>query len=76
MPGFAPDRIPAAGVGKWQISTAGGEKPPVAARWHRTVHIAPDRKMMAVPIKLGPPFEPGLAVPLFDTYVAGSLPMT
>jgi hypothetical protein len=25
--GFAPDRSPAAAIGKWQISTAGGDKP-------------------------------------------------
>ncbi len=29
--GFVPDRVPAAGVGKWQMSTAGGDKP----RWRR-----------------------------------------
>ena len=49
--GFAPDRVPAAAVGKWQISTAGGDKP----RWRRDgkelYYIAPDRKMMAVPVK-------------------------
>ena len=69
--GFAPDRVPAAAVGKWQISTAGGDKP----RWRRDgtelYYIAPDRKMMAVPVKLGPPFEPGVAIPLFDTRVVG-----
>ena len=72
--GFAPDRIPAAGVGKWQISTAGGEKP----RWRRDgnelYYLAPDRKMMAVPVKIGPAFEPGVAVPLFDTNVTGVIP--
>ena len=69
--GFAPDPIPAAAIGKWQISTAGGDKP----RWQRDgreqYYIAPDRKMMAVPVKAGPPFEPGMAVPLFDTNVTG-----
>jgi Tol biopolymer transport system component len=72
--GFAPDRVPAAGVSKSQISTAGGDKP----RWRRDgtelYYIAPDRKMMAVPVKLGPPFEPGVAVPLFETKVAGFFP--
>ena len=72
--GFAPDKVPAAAVGKWQISTAGGDKP----RWRRDgtelYYIAPDRKMMAVPVKLGPPFEPGVAVPLFDTRVTGFFP--
>ena len=69
--GFAPDRVPAVAVGKWQISGAGGDKP----RWRKDgkelYYIAPDRKMMAVPVTLGPPFQPGVAVPLFDTRVAG-----
>ena len=72
--GFAADRVPAAAVGKWQISTAGGDKP----RWRHDgkelFYIAPDNKMMAVPVKLGPPFEPGVAVPLFETRVAGFFP--
>ena len=72
--GFAPDRNPAAAVGKWQISTAGGDKP----RWSRDgkelYYIAPDRKMMAVPVKIGPTFEPGVAAPLFDTNVTGFFP--
>jgi eukaryotic-like serine/threonine-protein kinase len=72
--GFAPDQVPAAAVGKWQISTAGGDKP----RWRHDgaelYYIAPDRKMMAVPVKTGPPFEPGVAMPLFDTNVTGFFP--
>jgi eukaryotic-like serine/threonine-protein kinase len=74
--GFVPDRVPAAGVGKWQISTAGGDKP----RWRRDgkeiYYIAPDGKMMAVPIKsAATTFEPGvLAIPLFDTHVTGFVP--
>jgi hypothetical protein len=72
--GFAPDRMPAVAVGKWQISTAGGDKP----RWSRDgkelYYIAPDRKMMAVPVKIGPTFEPGVAAPLFDTNVTGFFP--
>jgi hypothetical protein len=69
--GFASDRVPAVAVGKWQISTAGGEKP----RWRRDgkelYYIAPDQKMMVVPVKIGPTFEPGIAVPLFETRVTG-----
>jgi eukaryotic-like serine/threonine-protein kinase len=72
--GFAPDRVPAAVGGKWPMSTAGGDKP----RWRKDgkelYYIAPDRKMMAVPVKLGPPFEPGVAVPLFDTRTVGFSP--
>jgi eukaryotic-like serine/threonine-protein kinase len=72
--GFSPDRVPAAAVGKWQISTAGGDKP----RWRRDgkelYYIAPDRKMMAVPVKSGAAFEPGVAVPLFETNLSGFFP--
>jgi Tol biopolymer transport system component len=64
--GFAPDRVPVSAVGKWPISTAGGDKP----RWSRDgreiYYISPDRKLMAVPIKIGSTFEPGVAVALFD----------
>jgi hypothetical protein len=49
--GFVPDHVPAAGIGKWQISKAGGDK----RRWRRDgkelYYIAPDGKMMAVPVK-------------------------
>jgi Tol biopolymer transport system component len=72
--GFAPDRVPAAAVGKWQISTAGGDKP----RWRRDgrelYYIAPGGKLMAVPVKTGQAFEPGLASPLFDTKATGFFP--
>ena len=73
--GFAPDRVPAAAGGKWQMSTAGGDKP----RWSRDgrelYYIAPDRKLMAVPVTLGPPFQPGVAVPLFETTGHGVFPL-
>jgi hypothetical protein len=72
--GFAPDRVPAAGGGKVQMSTAGGDKPRWARDGRALYYIASDRKMMAVPVKLGPPFEPGVAVPLFETRVAGFFP--
>jgi Tol biopolymer transport system component/predicted Ser/Thr protein kinase len=73
--GFVPDHVPAAGVGKWQISTAGGDKP----RWRRDgkelYYIAPDGKMMAVPIKsTATTFEPGVAIPLFETHVISFVP--
>lgn len=70
---FTPDRVPAVGSTKIKISRAGGDKP----RWRpdgtEIYYIAPDRKMMAVPVKLGPTLEPGVAVPLFDTNVAGTM---
>ena len=72
--GFAPDRVPAAAVGKWQISTAGGDKP----RWRHDgkelYYIAPDNMMMAVSVRIGPSFEPGVAVPLFAAKVVGFFP--
>ncbi len=59
---------------KWQISTAGGDKPRWRADGRELYYIAPDRKMVAVPVRTGPPFEPGVAVPLFDTNVTGFYP--
>ena len=73
--GFVPDHVPAAGIGKWQISTAGGGKP----RWRRDgkelYYIATDGKMMAVPVKsTATTFEPGIAAPLFETHTRGYNP--
>jgi Tol biopolymer transport system component len=68
--GFAPDRSPAAAVGKWQISTAGGDKPRWSHDGRELYYLAPDRKLMAVPVKIGSTFEPGVAVPLFETNTA------
>jgi Tol biopolymer transport system component len=72
--GFAPDRNPAAAGGQWTISLNGGDKP----RWSRNgkelFYIATDGKMMTVPIKAGPAFEPGVPIPLFDTRVTGFMP--
>jgi eukaryotic-like serine/threonine-protein kinase len=72
--GFAPDRNPAAAIGQWTISVTGGDKP----RWSRDgkelFYIATDGKMMAVPIKVGPTFEPGVPIPLFNTRVTGYMP--
>jgi eukaryotic-like serine/threonine-protein kinase len=73
--GFVPDHVPAAGIGKWTISAAGGDKP----RWRRDgkelYYIAPDGKLMAVPIKsTATTFELGAAIPLFETHVTGFFP--
>lgn len=68
---FAPGRVPAVGSARIIISTAGGEKPRWRPDAREIYYIAPDRKMMAVPVKTGPTFE-GVAVPLFDTNVAGT----
>jgi eukaryotic-like serine/threonine-protein kinase len=67
---FAPDHVPAVGFGKWQISTAGGDKP----RWRRDgkelYYIVPAGKLMAVAVKTAPTFEPAVPVPLFDVIVS------
>jgi len=71
---FAPDRVPAAGPGKWLISTDGGDKP----RWRHDgkelFYIAGDGALMAVPLRITPEFQPGIAVPLFKTRAAGYFP--
>ncbi len=71
---FAPERVPAAGIGKWQISTAGGDKPHWSSDGNELYYIAADRKLMAVPVKSGPLFEPGVPVPLFETNAVSFFP--
>ena len=71
---FAPDRTPAAAVGKWQISTDGGDKPRWSADGRELFYLAPDRKLMAVPIKSGATLEPGVAAELFQTRASGFFP--
>ena len=73
--GFVADHIPAAGIGKWRISAAGGAKP----RWGRDgkelYYMASDRKLMAVRVKFtATTFEVGDAVPLFATRTRGFFP--
>jgi hypothetical protein len=57
--------FPASG-GKWLISVAGGSQP----RWRRDgkelFYVAPDGKLMAVPINTNAGFEYGTAVALFQ----------
>ena len=56
--------------GKWQVSTGGGAQP----RWRHDgkelYFIAPDRKLMAVDVKLGQTVEMGTPKPLFQTQVS------
>ncbi|HTK73741.1 MAG TPA: protein kinase [Gemmataceae bacterium] len=73
--GFVPDHVPAAGVGKWQISAAGGAKP----RWRRDgkelYYLAPNGDLMAVPVKsTATTLEPGVAAVLFQTRTRGYVP--
>jgi Tol biopolymer transport system component len=65
--GFVPDHVPAAGILKVQISVSGGDKP----RWRHDgkeiYYLAPDGKVMAVPVTSTPTtFQPGVAVALFQ----------
>jgi eukaryotic-like serine/threonine-protein kinase len=58
--------------GQWQISTAGG----IWARWRRDgkelYYIAPDARLMAVPITTkGGVLEPGTPTALFQTRIVG-----
>ena len=54
-----------------RVSTTGGEKP----RWSRErpeiYYLAPDGKLMVVPVRTGPAFEPGIPMPLFPTRITG-----
>jgi hypothetical protein len=73
--GFVPNHVPAAGIGKWQISAAGGDKPRCRRDGKELYYIAPDGKMMAVPVKsTATTFELGAAIPLFETHVTGFFP--
>jgi hypothetical protein len=63
--GFDPTHVPTAAVGKWIISNGGGDKPRWSANGRELYYIAPDRKLMVVPVKTGATFEPGVPAPLF-----------
>ena len=58
--------------GQWQVSTSGG----TFARWgpdgKELYYIAPDGKLMAVPVSaIGATFQPGTPVALFQTRIVG-----
>jgi len=59
------------GAGKFQVSNGGGGQP----RWRRDgkelFYIAPDGKLMAVDVKIGPKFESGIPHALFDSQMWG-----
>jgi len=54
--------------GKWQVSSAGGTQP----RWRgdnkELFYIAPDGKMMAVPVSAGANFDAGAPAALFQAH--------
>jgi dipeptidyl aminopeptidase/acylaminoacyl peptidase len=59
---------PANAAGKWQISGAGGDYPLWRRDGKEISYIAPDGKMMAVPVESGEGgFRPGKAQALFDS---------
>lgn len=60
-----------AGSGRWQISTEGGAQPQWSRSGRELFYLAPDRKLMAVPIRSGAGFEPGSPRALFQTEVTG-----
>ena len=58
----------ASGVGKWQVSTAGGNQPTWRGDGKEIYYLAPDGMMMTVPVDSGEDFfRPGSPTPLFQT---------
>jgi len=55
--------------GKWQVSTGGGAQPHWRRDGKELFYIAPDRKLMAVDVKLGSTFETSAPKTLFQTKV-------
>jgi len=53
--------------GKWQVSHAGGEQPRWRGDGKELFYLAPDARIVAVPVKTGAGFDPGVPVPLFQT---------
>jgi Tol biopolymer transport system component len=68
---FSPDG--ASGVGRWLISTGGGERPRWRADGKELFFLAPDRRLMAVEIRISDGrVEAGLPKPLFPTTIASA----
>lgn len=59
-----------AGSGKWPVSTGGGQFPQWRGDGKELFYLSPDRKLMAVEVKLGATFEAGLPKALFDLAAA------
>ncbi|MGB7495598.1 MAG: protein kinase [Candidatus Acidiferrum sp.] len=53
--------------GKWQVSSAGGEQPRWRGDGKELFYLGADAKIVAVPVKTAPGFDPGVPVPLFQT---------
>src|SRR5262249_28015346 len=66
--------FPEPGVRKWRVSTAGGGHPRWRSDGKELYYIAPDGKLMAVPIAgSGSTFKPGTRVALFPTRIVGGV---
>jgi Tol biopolymer transport system component len=57
--------------GKWQVSAAGGAQPQWGGSGTEIFYLAPDRYIMALPVKTSPRFEPGAPRRLFQVPVTG-----
>ncbi len=64
--------FPVPGRGKWQVSTQGGNSPYWRGDGGELYYVAPDLNLMAVPIRPGTSFDPGIPVKLFNTRVEPS----
>jgi hypothetical protein len=54
--------------GKWQVSIGGGDQPRWRGAGKELFYVAADGKIMAVPVKEGPNFNPGAPIALFQAY--------
>ncbi len=54
---------------KWPVSTTGGRMPRWGADGRELFYVAPDRKLMRVPITTTPEVEIGVPQPLFVTRI-------
>ncbi|HKX83531.1 MAG TPA: hypothetical protein VJL58_04860, partial [Pyrinomonadaceae bacterium] len=61
--------FPAAGSGKWQISTGGGDHPQWSRDGKELFYMAPDRNLMVVPITSSGTFLAGKPSVLFETKI-------
>ena len=52
--------------GKWQVSNAGGDQPKWRSDGKELFYLAPDSRMMAVPVNTGANFDPGTPAALFQ----------
>jgi dipeptidyl aminopeptidase/acylaminoacyl peptidase len=60
------EAVPGATAGKWPVSTAGGSQPQWRRDGKELFYLAPDGKLMAVPVKAGSTFEARAPVALFN----------